>query len=329
MSGIALEELAQPGREPGGAEADRGGDLDAPGRLLLALGQQRLGHRQLGEHLADRAVQALALLGQDQAAGVAVEQRDLEVLLEGRDLARDRGLAEVQGFARMGEAARFRHRVKHPKLVPIHPYRVPALHGGARLRACHANVASKTGRRSRLFRRHAAPAARAGWRPARRSARPGPPAPRNCPRSTTRPLSNTRISSASRIVLSRWAMMKVVRPLHQRLHRPRDPRLGRRVERAGGLVEDQDRRVLQQGAGDRQALPLTAGEGRAALADDGVVALRLTDDELVRVGQAAGALDLLVGRLRPADPQVLADRAVEQHALLEHHADASGAGSRA
>ena len=32
------------------------------------------------------------------------------------------------------------------------------------------------------------------------------------PRSTTRPFSNTRITSASRTVLNRWAMMNVVRP---------------------------------------------------------------------------------------------------------------------
>src|SRR5439155_773757 len=55
------------------------------------------------------------------------------------------------------------------------------------------------------------------------------------------------------------------------------------VERAGRLVEDQNGRVLQQGARNRNALALAAGERRPALADHGVVAVGQTHDELVRV----------------------------------------------
>jgi hypothetical protein len=55
-----------------------GGDLQpSVGRSRLS-GEQRLGHGQLGEDLAHRAVQRLALLGQDQAARMPVEQRDLQ-----------------------------------------------------------------------------------------------------------------------------------------------------------------------------------------------------------------------------------------------------------
>src|SRR3954470_18131779 len=50
-----------------------------------------------------------------------------------------------------------------------------------------------------------------------------------------------------------------------------DPGLRLRIERAGRLVEQQDRSVLEQGPGDCQALALAAGEGLAALADDEVV----------------------------------------------------------
>ena len=76
--------------------------LSGPVGPVLALGQQRLGHRQLGEHLARGAVQQLALLGQDQAAGVAVEQRHAEAFLERADLAADRRLAEVRAPRRHG-----------------------------------------------------------------------------------------------------------------------------------------------------------------------------------------------------------------------------------
>ena len=46
------------------------------------------------------------------------------------------------------------------------------------------------------------------------------------------------------------------------------------VERAGRLVEDQDARIADQGAGDGDALALPARQAAAALADHGVVAFR-------------------------------------------------------
>ena len=73
------------------------------------------------------------------------------------------------------------------------------------------------------------------------------------------------------------------------------------VERGGRLVEDQNRRVLQQRARDRDPLALAAREPLAALADRRVVAVRQRRDEVVRVGGARGRLDLL--RASPAaDP---------------------------
>ena len=56
--------------------------------------------------------------------------------------------------------------------------------------------------------------------------------------------------------------------LPQPIERPLDACLGLDVEGAGRLVEDQDRRILQDGAGDGEALALAAGERCAALADD-------------------------------------------------------------
>src|SRR5271156_2930861 len=49
-------------------------------------------------------------------------------------------------------------------------------------------------------------------------------------------------------------------PLHQRLERALNDALRLGVERRGSLVEDQDRRVFQDHAGDRQPLALTTGE---------------------------------------------------------------------
>src|SRR6059036_2529015 len=80
--------------------------------------------------------------------------------------------------------------------------------------------------------------------------------------------------------------------LHETLHRVEDAGLGPEVHGARGFVEDEDRRVPQEGAGERDALALAAGEAQAALANLGVVALRQPGDELVGVGPPGGVHDL-------------------------------------
>ena len=95
-------------------------------------------------------------------------------------------------------------------------------------------------------------------------------------------------------------------------------RLG--VERAGRLVEQQDRRAVVDGARDRDPLRLAAREPQAALADPRVVAEREALDELVRVRELRRPDDArLLGLVAEGD--VAADRVVEQVALLEHEAD--------
>ena len=71
---------------------------------------------------------------------------------------------------------------------------------------------------------------------------------------------------------------------HQRLERRLHLALGFGVERRGRLVEQQDRRVLQHGAGDGEPLALAARELDAVLADHGVVALGQRADEIVGGG---------------------------------------------
>src|SRR5882757_9952124 len=65
------------------------------------------------------------------------------------------------------------------------------------------------------------------------------------------------------------------------------------VEGARRLVEDQDARVGDERAGNRDALALAAGQGGAALADDGVVALGELEDEIVRSRKARRRDDAL------------------------------------
>jgi hypothetical protein len=76
--------------------------------------------------------------------------------------------------------------------------------------------------------------------------------------------------------------------------------LGPAVERAGRLVEDQDRRVLEQRAGDGDALLLAARQLEPALADHRFIALRQRGDEMVDRRALRRALDL--GLARPSRP---------------------------
>ena len=62
--------------------------------------------------------------------------------------------------------------------------------------------------------------------------------------------------------------------LHQAVDRLLHQPLRFGVERAGGLVQDQDRRVAQQRPGDGDPLALAARQPGAPLAQDRVVALR-------------------------------------------------------
>jgi hypothetical protein len=71
-----------------------------------------------------------------------------------------------------------------------------------------------------------------------------------------------------------------------------DGGLGAAVERAGRLVEDQDRRVFEQRAGNGDALLLAAGELEAALAHPRLIALGQRDDEVVDRRAARRRLDL-------------------------------------
>ena len=61
-----------------------------------------------------------------------------------------------------------------------------------------------------------------------------------------------------------------------------------RIERRGRLVEQQDRRVLQNRARDGDSLALAAGKLRALLADVGLVAGGELQDEIVGVRLARG-----------------------------------------
>ncbi|MFO0671754.1 MAG: hypothetical protein U0235_19335 [Polyangiaceae bacterium] len=96
--------------------------------------------------------------------------------------------------------------------------------------------------------------------------------------------------------------------------------LGVGVERARRLVEEQDGRVIDERAREREPLPLTAGERRAAGDHRGVVAEGHLGDVLVDAGELCGALNAIEWERRVGERDIGADRRAEDVRLLDDDA---------
>ena len=121
------------------------------------------------------------------------------------------------------------------------------------------------------------------------------------------------------MVLRRWAITKLVRPCIRRSSDFLDARLGAGVDAAGGFIQDQDRRVGQDGAGDGQQLALALAEVAGALGEHGLVALGQLADEVIGVGHLGGAGCTSSSRgIQPPVADVLHHRVGEQEGILQH-----------
>src|ERR1019366_192880 len=118
--GIERGEFAEPRNQPVDADAGGGRDLEVAARPLAAVGQFRARRLQLHEHVMRGAKQEVALLGENETARMALEQRNRELLLQRADLPRYGRLRQTKLLAGMREAASFRRCVKHLQLVPVH-----------------------------------------------------------------------------------------------------------------------------------------------------------------------------------------------------------------
>ncbi len=108
---------------------------------------------------------------------------------------------------------------------------------------------------------------------------------------------------------------------HQPLQRLLDQFLRCRVHAGRRLVENENRRILQQCPRDAHALLFADAELHAALAHARIVTLGQAGDELVAVG-CLGCGDHVFRRCVELSVQdVFADRAVEQKRLLRHDAN--------
>ena len=98
------------------------------------------------------------------------------------------------------------------------------------------------------------------------------------------------------------------------------------VERTCRLVKNQDRGVLEQHAGDGDALALAAGKFHATLAHMGVVTLAAlgvdkVGDEFTGMGFLRCRCHLGQRCIGHAVAQIIKDRTVEQRGILGHHAN--------
>ena len=107
----------------------------------------------------------------------------------------------------------------------------------------------------------------------------------------------------------------------QLCHRRLDQDLGAGVDIARRLVENQDGRVGEERAGDRQQLLLPRGEVRGVLVEQGRVSVGQGADEVVDVRRPGGLDDLGLGRTGPPVGDVVPDRPCEQPGVLQHHAE--------
>ena len=86
-----------------------------------------------------------------------------------------------------------------------------------------------------------------------------------------------------------------------------DPAFALIVQGAGRFVQDQDGRILQEHAGNRDALFLSAGEAGAAFSHKGIVSVRQLFDKVMDIGAFRGRDDLIHGSSGPAVGDVVAD----------------------
>jgi hypothetical protein len=94
-----------------------------------------------------------------------------------------------------------------------------------------------------------------------------------------------------------------------------------RVEHRRGLVENQDRRVANEGARQGESLALATRQLYPLVADGGAVTFGKGFDEVSRAGQFGRVADLGVTGIHQPVYDIFAYRAVKQQHLLGHEAD--------
>src|SRR2546427_894613 len=108
---------------------------------------------------------------------------------------------------------------------------------------------------------------------------------------------------------------------HQAIQCLADGFLRLAVERRGRFIEQKNWRILEERAGNADALPLPGRELHAPVADNRCYALWQIFDEVVAIGRDDRRMYVGVGGVRPTIADVLHDRAVKQGYVLRNDGD--------
>ena len=107
-------------------------------------------------------------------------------------------------------------------------------------------------------------------------------------------------------------------PLHESLEGLLDQVFALGIQGTGGLVENEDGRILEKGPSDRDALFLMTSwrESHTPLADQGVGERRGIHDEIVGIGGLRGGLDVFFSGLQSSVADVVPDGGGEENGHL-------------
>ena len=94
-----------------------------------------------------------------------------------------------------------------------------------------------------------------------------------------------------------------------------------RVNAACGFIQNDNRGVFQYGAGNRNTLLLTAGQGSAALPDQRIIPIGQGGNKFMAASLFRRLYDLFVRGVRTAEFDVVLNRIGKQLHVLEYHAD--------
>lgn len=100
---IKFDKLLHPVGQPARTQSHRCGDPKPAGRIVCGLGKTNTYCLKLEQYIMGCAIEKFALFGHDQATGMAVKQRNANILLQSTDLSRDRGLGQMEFLGCMGE----------------------------------------------------------------------------------------------------------------------------------------------------------------------------------------------------------------------------------
>ena len=116
---VEVEEFRDAVGEPDAADPDSRRDLEISGRPLICFVQSLARRLYAQADVLRGSEENITMLGQDQAAGVTMEERNVQIALEGADASADGGLVQVELFSGPGKASSFCHGKEEFDLVPI------------------------------------------------------------------------------------------------------------------------------------------------------------------------------------------------------------------